>query len=127
MSSSPSTISKEEAIWAVKNGREHLSQLQMDVPDFFCSSPKPVKIDTMIRGIRNAASMVIDIQAEEGGRLRWFVSPKAKLDTLTWPLYSFVGQSIEHIRGALLAESETKELFAVSKRGKSGRRKSIDD
>jgi hypothetical protein len=57
MSSSKVKVSKDEAIWAVRNGREHVSQLQMDIPDFVCGRPKPVKAESMIRGIRSAASM----------------------------------------------------------------------
>ena len=127
MSSSKVTISKDEAIWAVRNGREHESQLQMDIPDFVCGRPKPVKAESMIRGIRSAASMTTRIQSEGPRTLRWLIHAKAKSSTLTWPLYCFAGPSIEHVRAAMFAESEAKELSAVAKKVKSGSRKLIDD
>lgn len=127
MSSSPDTISKDEAIWAVRNGREHVSQLQMDIPDFVCGRPKPVKAESMIRGIRSAESMTTSIQSEGPRTLRWFIHAKARSGTSTWPLYSFVGQSIEHVREGMFAESEAKEFSAVVKKVKSAARKSIND
>ena len=120
-------LSKEETILAVKSGSGHISQLQYDIPGYYPQLGKSVKIATMIRCIRRATSMDVAIEKDGKGAWEWWVSPKAKPDSICWPLYIFTGPSLEHVRGILLAETETKELLKITKRGKAAPRKSIDD
>jgi len=114
-----------EIIYAARIGHGHVSQLHYEGP-IMCPSPKPVKVDSMVRGIRNAFSVEFEIQDEGNSRLAWIVTAMAKPNALSWPQYLFRAPSREHVRGMMFAEKEAQELDFIANRGKPTVRKTID-
>jgi hypothetical protein len=120
-------ITREEVALASLLGSEHVSQLDYDLPDFFCRAPKPVKAETIGRSVRKAFSIRVTIQATPQDTSWWYVTVHAKEDAICSTIYRFNSLSHERVRARVLVQNERQELDAIAKKGKRRVRKTIDD